>query len=381
MLIFVPETIINLNLSMTQRFLSAVIIAMAATMACSGGVADSLRYTDMRTLPLLGTLAPDASVAYSRFPDSLKGNIRDDMWALGINSAGMSVRFRSDSPRLAARWTSRNGFNMNHMTPTGIRGLDLYVMQDDSSWTTLSSARPAYHGRSNTSLLVTDMTPGVMREYMLYLSLYDGVDSLYIGTDSASAVLPPAVGLPQRHKPVVMYGTSILQGGCATRPGMAHTNILQRMLQREVVNLGLSGNARLDPEIAQLMAQADASVYVIDALPNCKAAQIDSLMAPFVGIIRAGRPTTPIVLVESPVFPIARFNNEVSATLADKNARLRKAYDGMVAAGDSNLYYFEAADILGGDNEATVDNYHFTDTGFDIFARAMYPLLKSLIEN
>ncbi len=350
-----------------------------ASISAQGAVVDELVYTDMQPYPLLGTLAPNASIAYSRLPDSIQGTVRDELWNLGINSAGLAVRFRSDSPRLAAKWKSRNGFNMNHMTPTGIRGLDLYVLQDDSTWTTMSSARPAYRGKNNTCLLSTDMKPGVMREYLLYLSLYDGVDSLYIGVDSTSAVLPPAIDLPRRGKPVVMYGTSILQGGCATRPGMAHTNILERELQREVVNLGLSGNARLDPEMARLMASADASVFVVDALPNCKVEQIDSLMIPFVEILRKAHPTTPVVMVESPIFPIARFSMEVEATLAAKNDALRRAYDALVAGGDRNLYYFESTDILGGDPEATVDNYHFTDTGFANFARAMKPLLQSLI--
>lgn len=354
-------------------------VALLSVGTATAAVVDELVYTDMRPYPLLGTLAPDASAAYTRMPDSLNGVVRKELWSLSQNSAGLAIRFRSDSPRLAAKWKSRNGFNMNHMSPAGIRGLDLYVLQGDSTWTTMSSARPAYHGKNNTCLLSTDMQPGVMREYLLYLSLYDGVDSLYIGVDSTSAVLQPVVDLPRRGKPVVMYGSSILQGGCATRPGMAHTNILERMLQHEVINLGFSGNAKLDPEMAHYMATADASVFVIDALPNCKAEQIDSLMMPFVKIIRDVHPTTPIVLVESPIFPIARFSTEVSATLADKNARLRRIYDALIAEGDKNLYYFESTNILGGDNEATVDNYHFTDIGFVNFANAMFPLLNKLV--
>lgn len=340
---------------------------------------DGLKYYDLSEFPLLGTLAPDATARYSRLPDTLKDSIRADLWNLGLNSAGLAVRFRSDSPRLSARWHSRNKFNMNHMTATGIRGLDLYVLQGDSVWTTMSSARPAFHNHNSTSNLVTDMTPGVMREYMLYLSLYDGVDSLYVGVDSSAVVLPPAIDLPRRGKPVIMYGTSILQGGCATRPGMAHTNILERQLQREVVNLGFSGNARLDPCIAYLMAENDASLFVLDMLPNCSADMLDERLEDFVSILREKHTSTPIVLVESPIFPIARFNNEVSQTLAEKNARLRKIYERILSAGDDNIYYFEAENILGDGYEMTVDNYHFTDSGFQRFADSMLPLLQSLL--
>lgn len=368
---------------MNQRFIKFMVCC--ATALCSitayAAVSDELVYTDLSAFPVIGTLAPDASARYSRLPDSLKNRVRSELWSLGLNSAGVAVRFRSDSPRIAAKWHSRNKFNMNHMTAAGIRGLDLYVLRGDSTWTTLSSLRPAFNSHNSTSVAATDMEPGVMREYMLYLSLYDGVDSLFVGIDSACVILPPAVDLPRKGKPVVMYGSSILQGGCASRPGMVHTSILERMLQREVVNLGFSGNARLDPEIASLMADADASVYVIDALPNCKAGQIDSLAEPFVNIIRRRRPHTPIILVESPIFPIARFSTEVAATLSDKNARLRKVYDKLKAAGDDNLYYFEADAILGGNAEATVDNYHFTDMGFTIFAEGLYPLIYILLQN
>lgn len=354
------------------------VLASLAIFAAASASAQEWKYVNLDSFPLYGTLAPDATEKYSRLPDSLKNQVRKDLWDLGLHSAGMSVRFRSDSPRLQAKWHSRNKFAMNHMTPTGIRGLDLYVLQDDSTWTTVSSARPAMSSASSKSILVVDMEPGKMREYMLYLSLYDGVDSLFIGVDENAVVEQPAVDLPGRENPVVMYGTSILHGGCATRPGMAHTNILQRDLQREVMNLGFSGNARLDPEIARLMATADASVFVVDPLPNCTAAMIEEKMEPFIAILRDAHPATPIMLVESPLFPIMRFNQEVDSTITDKNAKLRAIYD-KLRLSDPNLYYFEGSKVLGDNHEATVDNYHLTDMGFQHFADAMRPQLERFV--
>ncbi len=334
------------------------------------------KYLPLDSFPVFGTLAPDAEKKYSRLPDGLRDSIRKDLWDLGLHSAGLSIRFSSDTKNIKLRWKSLNKFNMNHMTPTGIRGLDLYVMLPDSSWTTLGAARPSLSKRHSTSTVAADMKRE-MREYMLFLSLYDGVDSIYIGVDSAAVVEMPAVDLPRR-RPVVMYGTSILQGGCASRPGMAHTNILQRLLNREVVNLGFSGNARLDPEIADLMASADASVYVIDCLPNCTGKILEERLIPFYRRIRAVRPDTPIMFVESPMFPVSRFSTEVDSTLTAKNATFRRLFN-EIAAADPAVEYFEAKDILGGDPEATVDNYHFTDTGFANFAAALLPRLKRLV--
>lgn len=337
-----------------------------------------LTFHSADSLPLLGTLAPDASEKYTRLPDSLKGTVRDDLWDLGLHSAGLAVRFRTASTAIGARWHNRNRLRMNHMTPTGIRGLDLYMLLPDSTWTFVNSGRPRLNESTTTSTLIDGMEPGTEREYLLYLPLYDGVDSLFIGLDSAATLQMPAVGLPGGGKPIVMYGTSILQGGCATRPGMAHTNILMRDLGREVINLGFSGNARLDPEIARLMAGCEAALYVVDALPNCTADMVDERAAEFIAILRESYPATPILLVESPLFPIVRFNAETRATIEDKNRHLRAVYE-RLSPGDPNLHYFEGRNCLGDDTECTVDNYHLTDAGFAGFAARLKPVILQMI--
>lgn len=353
----------------------AVLLMLPATVAAKS---KGLRYHSLDGMPLLGTLAPDASVPYTRLPDSLRNVARKVVWNLGQNSAGLALRFRSDAKDINLRWVSADTSYMSHMAPTGSRGLDLYVLTDDSVWTTLGCARPNRHSKRSDAEVMRNMEPR-MREYMLYLSLYNGVDSIEIGVDSAASVLPPVVDLPRRGKPIVMYGTSILQGACASRPGMSHTNMVMRGLQNEVINLGFSGNALLDPEIARFMAQADAAIYVIDATTNCTAAIIEERMANFIGILRAAHPDTPILVVETPIFPASRFNTQLRETIEDKNMRLKAIYNRLKET-DGNLYYFEGADVLAGDNEATVDNTHFTDSGFSSYAGRLIPLLKLLTE-
>ena len=355
-----------------MKQLLAVLLATAAITASA-----AIEYHDAASLPRLGSAAPDATEIYTRLPDSLQGRVRDELWDLGQHSAGIAVRFRTSSPEIHARWHNRIKFNMNHMTPTGIRGLDLYMLDADSTWSFVNSGRPSLAKATTETKIAGGFAPGVEREFMLYLPLYDGVDSLYIGIDSTATLLPPAVALPRAGKPVVMYGSSILQGGCATRPGMAHTNIMMRRLNREVVNLGFSGNARLDPEMASMMADIDAAVYVVDALPNCTADIIDERAAEFVRILRSRRPDVPVLLVESPIFPLARYDAEVAATLADKNRRLRQVYEAL-SPSDPNLYYFEGDDVLAGDTEGTVDNYHFTDGAFAAFAERLIPVINSM---
>lgn len=360
-----------------KKLLFPIVMSVATVFSAAAIKPDQMKWFPADTLPVLGTLAPDASKPYSRFPDSMKDSVRPDLWSLSLNSAGLAIRFRSDATALAFTWKAMNRFNMNHMTPTGIRGLDLYAMEKDGTWRTVSSVRPSLNSHTSTSVAVSDMTRR-MREYMLYLPLYDGVDSIMIGVDSAAVVLQPKLPLPQRQKPVIMYGTSILQGGCASRPGMVHTSILGRKLNREVINLGFSGNAKLDYQVAELIAQADPSLIVLDMLPNCKKEELEERLEKFYSIIRKSHPSVPIILIESPIFPVMHWNMETLATITEKNGTLKTLYDGLKAT-DDNLHYVKGEDILT-DPEGTVDNYHFTDLGFTEFAGHLLPLMHKLLE-
>ena len=203
------------------------------TMLCLFGIqlqAQQLTYYDASCFPLLGKATQDTGARYERLPDSLKNISRSPLWNLSRNSAGMAIRFRSNSTRIALKWENLFNNHMNHMTDVGIKGLDLYCWEENGQWRFVNSARP--NGKTNQATVIANMQPKE-REYMLYLPLYDGLVSLSIGVDSLSSIDQPQINYPIREKPIVFYGTSILQGGCASRPGMAHTNIISRRLNRE----------------------------------------------------------------------------------------------------------------------------------------------------
>ncbi len=240
----------------------------------------------------------------------------------------------------------------------------------------MNSARPS--GKNNEATIISNMEP-VAREYMLYLSLYDGVTSLEIGIDSAATISQPQVNLPIREKPVVCYGTSILQGGCATRPGMAHTNILSRWLNREFINLGFSGNARLDYEIAEVVAGVDASLFILDFVPNASVKEIEEKADKFYSIIRNRHPPgTPILFVEDPVFTHTLFDTRIEKEVNDKNKALHVFFDSLKARGEKNIHLLSSQNMLGDDGEATVDGIHFTDLGFMRYAELLFPKIKDI---
>lgn len=358
-----------------KNFIASLILLLCCVSANALKSAD-LVWHAADTLPVFGTLIHGDSVTYCRLPQSLNGVIRDELAALGRNTAGIYIRFASDASAIGARYKTA-AFNMDHMTPTGVHGLDLYTLDENGKWTTVSSGRPGIRDTHPRMMIIQNMEPR-MREYMLYLPLYDRCDSLYIGTDSAATVTMSRVDSPRKDNYIVMYGTSILQGGCASRPGMVFTSILSRMLDRQVINLGFSGNGRLDPEVARLIAGSNPSAVVIDACPNIRdAAMLQERLAPFISIIRARLPKVPILVVGSPIFPVARFDKGTYNDLRAKNIYLENFF---AANKDPNLFYFPGEDVIGDNWECTVDNYHFTDLGFQHYAEKLYPVLKALIK-
>jgi len=206
------------------------------------------------------------------------------------------------------------------------------------------------------------------------------VVSIEIGIDSLASIGQPKVDLPRRIKPLVAYGTSILQGGCASRTGMAHTNILSRKLNREVINLGFSGNAFLDYDIAELMAECDASVYILDFMPNVNVEQINEKAEKFYRILREKRPNTPIVFIENPIYPHAAFNVNLQNYISDKNKALKAVFDGLKTKQEKNIWYIPSDGMIGLDGDATVDGVHFTDLGFSRYADFLFPKIKDIIE-
>lgn len=373
---------------------SLIVVVLAVAAATSVNADDALvsaRETDKNgvawygahDIGVEGQAWSDTESPFDRLPARAKDQVRSAVWGLSKQSAGLSVRFVTDATTIHARWTLTSArLAMNHMPATGVSGLDLYartktVDEAGGTFRWLAVARPTE--KSNSVKLVSGIPKG-SREYMLYLPLYNGVESVEIGVPKGASIWKPKAR-PSGLKPIVFYGTSITQGGCASRPGMVHTAILGRWLAAPVVNLGFSGNGRMEAEVATLMADIDASIFVIDCLPNISAGDVSSRTEPLVKILRKAHPTTPIVLVEDRSYTD-------SFLLASKRERnltsrvaLKAVFDRLKKSGDENLYYIPGEDLIGDDGEGTVDSSHPTDLGFlrqsEAFMKVLRPILES----
>jgi hypothetical protein len=288
----------------------------------------------------------------------------------------LAIRFRTNSRIIAAKWEVTGDVAMNHFAPSGIKGIDLYCLEN-GKWLFVNSGRPT--GKVSSQVIISHME-GKEKEYMLYLPLYDGLSHLEIGVEPTASVDNPLIDSPRKVKPVVVYGTSITQGGCASRAGMSYTSQLSRMLDRQFINLGFSGNGQLDLEVAEAMAGIDASCFVIDCLPNVGPEQMKEKYIRFFEIIRKKNPDTPILLVENLHYTHGTFDPEVSSLIQEKNALLSSYYKELKKKGDRNLYYFEAKGVIGDDLEGTVDGVHLTDLGFKRLAEHLYPVIRKIMK-
>lgn len=321
-----------------------------------------LVWFDARLIGFEGRAFDDTENFYERLPVRAKGQINDTAWQMSKHTSGLAVRFVTDSPRIGASWDG--GGAMNHMAATGNSGLDLYRRQPDGSWSFVAVGRPNLD--RTTRNLITYSTRET-REFLLYLPLYQTVTDLQIGVE-ADTLLAPAYPRPDNRKPIAFYGTSITQGGCASRSGMSHPAILGRWFDREVINLGFSGSGRMEAIVAELLGELDVAAYVIECLPNLQPAEVDERAEPFIRRLRELRPDTPIILVESPL-----------SGDAEDNMRLARIYARLLGDGLTGLHWLPGAGQFPSIENGTVDGVHPTDLGFFWMARAYAPHLAEVL--
>ncbi|HRE81525.1 MAG TPA: SGNH/GDSL hydrolase family protein [Opitutaceae bacterium] len=316
---------------------------------------------------------------YDRLPAKAEGVVREKVWELSHDSSGMCFRFVTDAEQIGARWVlTKAQLALVHMPSTGVSGLDLYV-REGSAWRWLGFGRAQRVGENLKLLTNGRLNPG-RREYLLYLPLYNGVSKVEIGVPPGAA-FAQAEPYPSTVKPLVFYGTSITQGGVASRPGMAYPAILGRKLARPVINLGFSGNGQAEPEMASLLAELDPAVFVLDALPNLSSKQVTERMPHLIRTLRTARPRTPLVLVENIVYVDGPYVEEGRGRRSrESNTALAAIYHDLLANGEKEIYYVRADQLLGEDGEDTVDGTHPTDLGFSRIAAGMEPVLREALK-
>ena len=363
-----------------KRFLVSLFLAATLTATVSG---TEYKYSDARNFVILGKITPDTSGPYTRFPESLKEGMRDKVWNLGLCSAGICVRFSSDAGEFKARWTTADRHVGDNMTYILKAGMALYVL-DKGEWVYVGAFRPGKvvpKEENRESTVKCTKLDGKMHEYMLYLGMYDSFLSVEIGVPEGRRMAMPTVDSPSASYPVIAYGTSILQGASASHPGLAGTNLLGRILDRQVINLGFSGNALLDYDVAGYMASYPTpGAYIIDNGPNGSPKLTKEKLEGFYRILRDAHPDTPVFFVGMPLYPRVRFDAKGSeGTLARREAIL-EVFGKLKKNGEKNIYYVDSDRVLREDNIGTVEGTHYTDIAFARWAETLAKAMKGKIK-
>ena len=252
-------------------------------------------WTDGTALPLEGRAyaSPDeAETPYDRLPVARRDVIPPAVWTLQKHTAGMCFRLRTDASRLRIYWKPRfPALEMWHMPSTGVSGVDVFQHDAALGWQYVKPPWPAPPVFAGAAYTWERIVPGA--PILVYLPLYNGISEIRFGVEPGACLeaLPPPA-----EKPVVFYGTSTTQGGCVSRPSLCLTSVAGRILDLPVVNLGFSGSGRMERAMIDVIADAEASVYVLDTVGNVNQDDIRDRYEDFVRGLRARRPGVPIVL-------------------------------------------------------------------------------------
>lgn len=321
---------------------------------------------------------------YDRLPSRAGKLVRNAVWSLSHDAAGLLIRFNASTDEIIVRYGVTGPLALPHMPATGVSGVDLYAVTADGEY--LWCAGRFSFGDTIEyrygHLEPNDRYHKKGREYRLYLPLYNSLRWLQIGVPRGRefAQLPSRI-----EKPVVVYGTSIAQGACASRPGMAWTAIVGRRLDRPVINLGFSGAGQLDSEVVGLLGEIDAKVFVLDCLPNLTAPsgirppEVKDRILRSVKTLRQRRPGTPILLVEHGGYSDAGINQTSGRAAADANAVMRSAFDELRAGGMEGLGLLTQEEI-GMDRDCMVDGTHPSDLGMEHYADAYEKTLRVMLK-
>lgn len=334
-----------------------------------------VKWHDLSNVGLHGRTSEKTENPFQRFPDEMKTKTREAVWKLSRNPAGVNLRFATGADKITVQYEIEGERQFPHMLATGVSGIDLYVRDKTEAW---QWVKGKFHFSDTISYTfeLTATEGRIEKEFMLYLPLYVTVKWMKIGLEGSEVF---KVDSKSEFKPIAVYGTSITQGACASRPGNAWANILSRNTGLPILNFGFSGNGRLEPEIISYLAHLPVQAYILDCLANFTSGQgaykrlLESVMA-----IRKLRPDIPIVLTDHGGYPGGEVFRPEKVLYQELNTANHQAFTTLKTQGVGHLYLLTYKE-LGLSAKDFVDGVHPTDGGMEKYAKAYEKLLDSIL--
>lgn len=321
---------------------------------------------------------------YDRLPEESKKSVRDPVWNLSRYSTGIYLTFSTDAKEIQVRYGVSGSLQLLHMPATGVSGVDLY--SGDASGENWIWCPGRYHLADTITYTCNNLNTrtskdGQIYNYRLYLPLRNSVQWMEIGVPEEAVF---SASPKESKKPVVVYGTSIAQGGVASRPAMAWTNILQRSLNRPVINLGFAGQGRLEPEVVRWVNEIDAVLFVLDCLPNLTSEksfpeqELKSRVKTTVKSLKEQHPLTPVLLTEHAGYSSEWNSRESYDRVRKVNLWQKEAYEELKREGVKEIYLL-SKDEIDMCMDCTVDGTHPTDLGMEYYAKAYDRIIRKIL--
>ena len=338
--------------------------------------AQQTRYHDAAKLTVIGKAIP-TSKEFTRI-DTAAYKFNDAVIEeYACHSTGLAVVFATDSPFIKAKWQTSGKNASENMTAIAQKGLDLYIRQN-GKWVFAGVGRPKMENgpdyAAHSGTIVKSMASG-RKECLLYLPLYDRLDSLFIGVEDGSYIEP--LDNPFRYR-IVVKGSSVTHGLAASRPGMTYAARFGRDNGLYCFNIGFSGQSKLQKEYAEYLADIEADAFIFDAISNPSAEIIHERFDEFVDIIRAAHPDVPLIFMQTE----RRESRNFDTWREDFEARKQTAAEQEIRErmkSDKHIYFLPSDDFLGDEHIATSDGSHPTDLGFTYMLESISPKILKIL--
>lgn len=311
---------------------------------------------------------------FVRMPQSVANTVSAGVAHQNRHTVGGRVRFKTDSARVAISTRQFGVMFGEHVPATATAGFDLYE-KVDGAYRYFRTFLPKFEVREKSGYeSLVEFPDNRERELLINFPLGSGVTGLYIGLEETASLEAPVPY--RRERPIVYYGSSITKGYCASRPGNTYQNFLLRHFDWDYVNLGFSGCAKGEPEIARYVASLDMAVFVYDYDHNADdVEQLRRTHKPMFDLVRKAHPEVPVIMLSRPTV-------QEREDFEPRFQVIKATYDAAVAAGDENVYLIDGRTIMPGiaDDSGTVDSTHPNDLGFYCMAKAIGDVLETILK-
>ena len=372
-----PHFLLDLRYKYYYTMLKKLILFFCVMLSGVLVNAQSMKYVDASSLTIIGKPLPTQK-AFSRVDTTQYKFSNKTIDNYANYSTGLAVLFETDSHVIRAKWTTGSGNSGANMAAIGQKGLDLYI-QKDGQWVFAGVGSPKMKQAPfnvHESTIVADMPDG-KKQCLLYLPLFDKVDVLEIGIEVNASI--EAIENPFRHN-IIVHGSSITHGASASRPGMSYVARLARNTGFDCINLGFSGQCKLQKEYADYLAKLpDVDAFIFDTFSNPNAEEIYERFDEFVDIVRAAHPGVPMIFLQTERREVRNF----SVVRENSEAAKQKAAEEKVTARmkiDKDIYFITSEDFLGSEHIATADGTHPTDLGFTYMLQTITPKVKKILK-